>query len=74
LFIQNVVYKIHEVKAMQTTEVTEHRNMQFYSKNKHSIYLAMQAYMISSTTTIVFFSYKLLCPQMTIYLVHAFTF
>jgi len=36
---------------MQTTVVTEHRNMQFYSKNKHSIYLAMQAYMISSITT-----------------------
>ena len=39
------------MKTMQTTEVTEHRNMQFYSKIKHSIYLAMQAYMISSMTT-----------------------
>jgi hypothetical protein len=36
---------------MKTTEVTEHRNMQFYSKNKHSIYLAMQAYMISGMAT-----------------------
>jgi hypothetical protein len=54
LFIQNAVYPIHEVKTMQT-EVTEHRNMQFYSKNKHSIYLAMQAYMISGTTTSLLF-------------------
>ena len=51
LFIQNLLYPIHEVKTVQTTEVTEHRNMQFYSQNKHSIYLAMQAYMKSNMTT-----------------------
>ena len=51
LFIQNLIYPIHEVRTMQTTEVTGHRNTQLYSRNENSIYLAMQACMLSSMTT-----------------------